>query len=178
MNEPKDMIVFNNAGKGNYTNESDIENVIRYVVRQNKTPKEDLVGWGGLGVTEFYGVETVVRQFKSVQKMHTRSGNFGRYIDHETFSLSPEDEQTLCKANADVDALARKMAYDFYDRDHCQVIYAIHRPKNPEKHLHFHFAINTVNFVNGNKRRENISQTQARSRRFTDMVREAIGELQ
>lgn len=24
--------------------------------------------------------------------------------------------------------IARKMAYDFYDRDHCQVVYGVHKP--------------------------------------------------
>ena len=175
MNERNYGILINNAGKGNYTRETDIENVIRYAVRQNEHPKDDLVAWGGLGITEFDGIGTIVRQFKAVQKTHTRKGNFGRFIDHEEYSLSHGSEQALYEANADLDSLARRMAYNFYDNDHCQVIYAVHHPKEGGR-LHFHFAVNTVNFINGNKRRENYSQNREREKRLGKIVAEAIGE--
>lgn len=176
MNSNKHEILVNNAAAGNYIKQSDVEGVIRYVVRQNKSPKEDLVCWGGLGITEFSNVETIIQQFKAVHKLHCRNGSFGRYIDHEEYSFFHETEQALYAANADLDDLARQMAYDFYNNDHCQVIYAVHRPKEESKHLHFHFAINTVNYLNGNKRRENFKDNKARSERFNKMVRETIGE--
>ena len=176
MKKNRTEILVNNAHSGDYNMPSDIDGVIRYIVRQNKNPKDDLICWGGLGVTEFDDIETIIRQFKITQKMHTRKGNFGRHIDHEEYSFNHDTEQELYDSHVDIDALARGMAHDFYDLDCCQVLYAVHRPSEANKHLHIHFAINTVNFRNGNKRRETIRQNKERSERFKMMVQKALGE--
>ncbi len=105
-----------------------------------------------------------------VQKIHTRSGNFGRYIDHEIYSFSSEEEIFLNENNIDIDKVAREMAYDFYEEDKCQVVYAVHAPSNEDKHLHIHFAVNTVNYCTGKKRRENKRQTKEQEKRFQNIV--------
>ena len=74
----------------------------------------------------------------------------------------------------DVDKIAREMAQDFYDKDRCQIVYGIHKPSEKDAHLHIHFALNTVNFDNGNKRRENRRQTKEREERFQEITRKAI----
>ena len=167
-------ILINKAGNGNYTDEGDIGRLIQYITRQNSRPDSDLFAWGALGTMESHGVETVIRHFKAAQKTHTRKGNFGRYIDHEIFSIPHEKEQEIYLACIDMDSLAREMAYDFYENDHCQVVYGVHRPTGSDKHLHIHFAINAVNYQNGNKRRENRTQTAERQNRFNEILDKAL----
>lgn len=166
--------LINNAGHGNYTNSDAPEKVIRYVTRTNGKSKDELIAWGGLGILEYNGVESVINQFCITQKLYTRRGSFGRYIDHEFFSFSPKGEYILSQNNLDIDKIARKMAYDIYEQDHCQVIYGVHAPDKNESHLHIHFAINTVNFYTGNKRRENIHETADREKRFQKIIWDEI----
>lgn len=166
----------NLAGKGRYLNADAPEFVIKYITRTNGLPKDDLVVWGGIGVAEYLGTETVIEQIYHVQKMRKRRGNFGRYIDHEIYSLSTEEEATIRENNIDIDKIARKMAYDFYDNDHCQVVYGVHRTDKEEKHMHIHFPINTVDYVTTNKRRENKRQTEERGKRLQKIVDDEINE--
>lgn len=126
---------------------------------------------------ECFGINNMINQFLAVCQLHTHKGNFGRYIDHEIFSLSPEAEQFVLNNKLDVDAIAREMAYDFYEKDHCQVIYAVHYASKETSVMHIHFAINTVNFVTGNKRRENIWQTKEREARFNKIMTDAVNRI-
>lgn len=66
------------------------------------------------------------------------------------------------------------MAQDFYATDKCQVVYGIHKPSGKDTHLHIHFALNTVNFDTGNKRRENRRQTKKREERFREITNDVI----
>ncbi len=172
---PKNILV-NKSGRDRYTRPTDIDNVIKYELRKNKKPKKDLITCGGVGVMEFLGVSGMIDQFHAVSQLHTRKGAFGRYIDHEIFSLSLEAERLVLCNKLDVDAIAREMAYDFYEIDHCQVIYAVHYASASEETpiMHIHFAINAVNFVTGGKRRENWRQTLERSCRFNKIMEDAV----
>ena len=145
----------NNAGHGRYHEPSAVENVIKYETRKNRNPKNDLVAYGGIGVMEFLGIDCMCSQIRAVQQMRTRKGDLGRYIDHEIFSLTSEAGQLI---------------------DHCQVVYAVHRPSGEDAHTHIHFAVNTVNYMDGNKRRENKRQTREREERFQKIVADAIRE--
>lgn len=159
----------NNAGKENYINPISIDNVIEYITRTNGDPDEDLVTWGAVGAPEFLGVDTIIDEFHLTQKCYKRNGTFGRYLDHEWFSFTSETEKIICENNLDIDRIARDMACEIYDHDHCQVVYGVHYlPKR--KHLHVHFAINTVNFKDGNKRRESMGDTSERNLRFNEIV--------
>lgn len=166
--------LINNDGHRHYTNPDDTNNLIRYVTRTNKNPADDLIAWGGLGISEYNSMECVIDQFYLIQRLHTRRGNFGKYMSHEIFSFSDEGEDFISENNLDIDAIARKMAYDIFEQDHCQVIYGVHAPNNNEKHLHVHFAINAVNFHTGNKRRENKTQTHERDKRFNNIISDEI----
>ncbi len=162
------------AGRGNYTNPDAPEKLIRYITRTNGKAGNDLAAWGGLGVTEFAGVDAVIRQFSIVQETYERNGEFGRHIDHEIFSLSPEAEHAALSNHVDLDRMAREMARDIYENDHCQVVYGVHRPDRNDAHTHIHFGINTVSYRTGRKRRENKRQTREREERFGKVVEQEI----
>ncbi len=169
----QNMLLYKSGNK-RYLNPDAPKKLIKYVNRTNKKSDKDLISWGGFGISESLGTSIVIKQFYEVQKLHTRKGEFGRYVDHEIFSFSDSTQTTLTDLNVDLDRLARDMARDFYETDHCQVVYGIHEPDEDDNHIHIHFAINTVNFLNGNKRRENMHQTKEREKRFCDMTDRAI----
>lgn len=169
--------LFNNAGNGKYTTPESLENVIRYVNRTGRKSDEDLVAWGGIGITEFHSTDTICRQFKKVQALYMRNGDFGRYIDHEYFSFTSDAEDLLSRYSIDIDKIARDMAYDFYLPDYYQVVYAVHKSEKEDSKLHIHFAVNTVG-LEGKKRRENMSQTKEREERFNKIVLNEIVSIQ
>ena len=173
MNQSNNSELFNKSGRKRYMNPDAPQKVIQYITRYDR-PDDDLIAWGGIGVVESLGVPAVIGQFRHVQNHYMRGGSFGRYIDHEVFSFSHRDEQMIYESGISLDHLARRMAQDFYDTDHCQVVYGIHRPEGREKHLHIHFAVNTVSFMDEKKRRENRSQTKARSERFQKILADEI----
>lgn len=170
MNTKSYGILITNAGGGRYATPASIDNLLRYITRTNRNPKDDLIAWGGLGILESEGIDSIIKQFHITQKLHARKGCFGRYIDHEIFSFTPECECQLAENNVDIDQLARKMAYCFYNEDHYQVVYGVHSPSETDSHMHIHFAINTVSCDTGNKRRENTSQTNERNKQFQNII--------
>ena len=46
-------MLISKAGKGRYCKKTDMDSVVRYIVRQrsNETRKEDLIAWGALGLS-------------------------------------------------------------------------------------------------------------------------------
>ena len=162
-------LLINKAGEGKYLNKDAINNVIKYIARENGKPKDDLICCSALGATDFTDTDTTIRQFECVQLLHKRKGNFGRYIDHEVYSFSEEEEYMILQNNLPVKEIAQKMAQDFYS-DGFQVYYGVHKKDDHEKHLHVHFAVNTVNFRTGKKRHENIGDTNRRRKRLNEIV--------
>ena len=165
--------LFNKAGKGNYLEENSIENVIRYILRQREKEAyaDELLCWGGFGVAEWEKADGMISAFKEVQKLHTRSGAFGRYIDHEIYAFTEEEVRAIEESEADLDGIARQMAKDFFN-DGTQVVYGVHKKEEKEKGLnvHIHFAVNTVDYRTGKKRRENKTDTKERSKRMNAIV--------
>lgn len=176
MNDNPFGIYINFDGHGNYYNPDAPEKVIKYVTRTNGMSKRDLISWGGTGILECFGVESIINQFSYVQKSHTRRGDFGKYMSHEIFSLSPEGEDALLKNNINIDQIARQMARDIFEHDDCQVVYGVHHPDKDNPHKHIHLAINSVNYRTGGKRHENKAQTAERNERFNKIISDAISE--
>lgn len=166
-------ILINKAGQCRYDKPDSIENLIRYISRENGKPKNDLVCCGAFGATDFTDIDTTIMQFKCAQMLQTRKGSFGRYIDHEIYSFSADEEKMIAHSSISVEKLAKEMALDFY-KDGFQVYYGVHKKDNSANNLHIHFAVNTVNYITGNKRRENKSATKKRGQKFQRIVEDAL----
>lgn len=167
--------LFNNAGKGKYTNKDCIENVIYYCLREgkHKDRSNELITCGALGAPEWDGSRGIIEAFKKVQSAYTRKGNFGRYIDHEVYDFSQEEEKAIKESGIDLDEVARQMANDFFC-DGTQVMYAVHNRNEKEQDIHVHFAVNTVNYKTNRKRRENKTDTKNRSKRMNEIIAEMV----
>ena len=150
------------------------EKLIRYITRTNGQDRNDLISWGGEGVLDCYGVETVIKQFCFAQKAHTRHDDFGKYMNHTLFSFSDEGAEYILEKNVDFDCIARQMARDIFEHDHCQVVYGVHLPDKNDSHIHIHFAINAVNYRTGGKRHENMTATRERNRLFNQRISDEI----
>lgn len=176
MNTKTFGIYLNKDGQGKYYNPDAPEKLIRYVTRTNGMSKRDLISWGGAGILGCFGVKSIIDQFRYVQQSHKSRGDFGKYMNHEIFSFSPEGEDALLKNNVGIDQIAWQMARDIFERDDCQVVYGVHHPDKNNPHKHIHFAINSVNYRTGGKRHENMQQTAERNKRFNKIISNAILE--
>lgn len=168
----KDILI-NKAGKNKYCQKDSIGNLIRYIARENGLPKDDLVCCGAFGATDFTDIDDTIRQFECVQLLHKTNDGINRYIDHEIYLFSTEDENNLKKYNISFDSIARKMANEFFN-DGFQVYYGVHNKDTGTDNLHIHFAVNTVNFKTGKKRHENMIETKRNEQKFRDIVNKEI----
>lgn len=126
-----------------YKNEDAVEKVIRYITRTrwNESQGNELIGYGGAGVSIGAPVEVLIGEFVKVQKIYNMSQ--GRRMIHEVYSLSDYDFELLNKDYALVDLLGRQLCAYYFALGY-QIVYAVHWDMS--KHVHIHLAINTVNF--------------------------------
>ena len=168
-------LLINRAGKRRYHKQGDTERVIRYVLRQreDEAREDELAFWGACGLPEWEDAKGLSDAMSSLQKAHTRRGNFGRYIDHEIYNFAPMVILGLERHGEEpIERTARKMAEDIY-REGFPVVFAGHRKAAGES-WHVHFAVGTVNPSTGNKRHEDKKKVREREARFQDIVKREI----
>lgn len=124
---------------GEFRNKKAVENLIEYIFDSQKTLHN---------ITDALGVypvrtKTIIRQFKEVQKNHRNMK--GRKAYHLIVSFS--DNEMMHLDMTDYGEIGYSTASYFWNADH-QVAYALHESSD---NLHFHFAINAVNFKTGKK---------------------------
>lgn len=149
------MLVVMGRERGSYTNEDAVENVIRYITRtrKNEDRADELIAWGAMGAACYDTPELVIEQFRYVQGVYGMRER-GRRIYHEVLGFREEEFERMWRDYGLVYQVAVECAEKYYSMGH-QVVFAIHHaPKDGEgvnKGIHIHFAVNTVNFLNGKK---------------------------
>lgn len=133
-----------------YKNPDAIEKVIRYIsrTRWNEDRKKDLVCIGGAGIDINAPVEIIIQQLMDIQKFYNINSRKGRRLVHLVYSFSDEDFYALNRNYALVNLVARYISAYFFNRGF-QVFYGIH--DDEQKHVHIHFAISSINYINGKK---------------------------
>lgn len=125
--------------EGKFSNKKAVENLIEYIFDSEKTLHNMADALGVYPVRS----KTIIRQFKEVQKAHRNMK--GRKAYHLIVSFS-DTEMTQLDIN-DYEEIGYSTASYFWNASH-QVAYAFHESSD---NLHFHFAINAVNFKTGKK---------------------------
>ncbi len=173
----KEGLFINRAGKGRYQKPGDIEQVIRYVLRERSDEgrRSELISWGAFGLPEWESAEGIIKAFSDVQSCYRRKDRFGRRLDHEIYNFTPSEAETLrCKSPLALEKAARKMAGVIYSEGYC-VIYGIHQ--EDEGGVHVHFVVNTVSWRTGRKRHENMERTRFHGQLFARIVRHEMRRL-
>ena len=132
----------------NYTNKKAVNNVINDIMRSrtNEENSSDLIGYGAFGCGINIPAEDLINEFLCIQKVYNIEGRSGRRIHHEIFSLS-EDEALHLNYNLSVMMDFARECAGWYYRQGFQVIYALHK----QGKFHIHFAVNSINYINGMK---------------------------
>lgn len=165
-----------NKKKRPYSEQASVENLIRYVIRdqKKKTAEDDLIGYGAFGAPEWMGTEEIVRMFHLVQDQYKRKGGIERYMDHEIYLFSEREIERITERGDTVENVARKLAENIYQEGH-QVVYGVHEKETLDKegeggHIHVHFAINAVNHKSWKKRHETTGEVERRGEVFHQIV--------
>ncbi len=165
--------------QGKYINDDAVEKVIRYITRTrvNEDRAYELIAWGGMGIGTYQTPELAIEQFCRLQKIH-RIETRGSRMFHEVLRLADEEFSWLEYDYDRVYQVAVNCAQYYYAMGH-QVVFAIHQAKKDyqggNKGLHIHFAINTINFITGNKWHSNISENTARKNIFNNIMWNFMG---
>lgn len=160
--------------RGNYENKDAIEKVIRYITRtrKNEDRANELVIWGGCGIGSYASPELAIKQFHCVQKVYGIERRGGRRMFHETLNILGNEFERLGKDYGRVSQIAMQCAKSYYGLGH-QVVFAVHYTENTytfNKGVHIHFAVNTVNFINGSKWHTNNRESFCRECDFNTIV--------
>lgn len=156
------------ADKGTYKNINAVGNVIHYITRTriNETRRNELFGFGAMGVTTYMSPEEMIRQFCYVQNLYCINQRGGRRVYHEFYLL--DEKEINCFGN-NLEYLHR-FAMDccrVYFSLGFQVVYSIHY--DYEKKMHIHFCVNTINYRNGKKWHDNKASLEERNKYFIQL---------
>lgn len=162
--------------KSYYTNPDVVENVIRYVTRTrvNEQRADELIAIGGKGIYYNLPVEDIINQFWGVQDLYNINQRGGRRIVHEIYSLSDQDFIDMNCEYINVYVVAELISEYYFKQGH-QVLFAIHR--DPEKKVHIHFVINSVNYINGKKYHSSKMDLDERKEEFNSIFENEVKKL-
>lgn len=151
--------------KGTYQNQNAVKYLIRYITRTryNEDRANELIGFGSLGTGE--SSERMIQDFLAVQKCLRASSKIGKRIHHEVFLLKIEEAKQLAfPASTQYLQQAAWECAQYYYTKGFQVVFAIHADN--DKGVHFHFAVNSVNYKNGNKWSSSLRDLKEREELF------------
>ena len=109
--------------------------VINYITKTEKTDKSLIGGYNCRGTHALF-------EMKATKKMWRKTG--GRQYKHFVHSFSPTENITLEQAHE----IAAELAAAWEKLNGYEVCFATHKDRH---HIHTHFVVNSVSFVNGKK---------------------------
>ncbi len=118
---------------GDYSQESDVANVIRYVTRKDKTPRGGIFGGA-------VSPESAIEAMNCVTDAY--ENETGPRLRHSELSFHELDDISFLES---ID-IAQE-AIEYYS-DEYQILAAIHEDTT---HYHIHFAMNTTSYIDGHK---------------------------
>lgn len=150
-----------------YKNKYAVANVIHDITRtrENELYWKDLIGTGAFGVGMNLTADEQIREFLFVQNAYNIENRGGRRMHHEIFLLSDEEAARLYYRSDLMWWFAAECA-SFYFRQGYQVVFAVHH----QGKFHVHFAVNSINYKNGNKYHTSNSELEAREYFFHQLL--------
>lgn len=141
---------------GNYKNMNAVDNLIRYITRtrQDESRFDELKYWTAIGFNNS-DVNTTIQQFTHVQSImrdHTI-----RKAYHFTYSPDQNEKHLIDKDYRLAALIAYNQALLLYNAGY-QIVVAVH--DTIDGNLHFHFVLNSVNYITGKMFHFSISEDQ------------------
>jgi len=153
----------------NFNNVDAVENLIHYVTRtrENEDRADDLITCGAAGAGYYQTAEDMIQQFKYVQNTYRINSRKGRRMYHEVLNLLDNEAAWL---NYDPFWFWKVGIEDcqIYFQLGFQAVFAVHYEES--KHYHFHFAVNSISFIDGRKWHTSFLEKNQRESIFNDIL--------
>lgn len=169
------LLIMSNTG--HYLNKNAVHNVVQYITRTRKgeTKEQDLLGYGAIGVGVYTSAEEIIRHICYVQELNRISARGGRRMYHEWFLIKDEEYWMLGNNIELVKKIAWECASLFFVAGF-QVVYGIHW--QPDKRLHIHFGVSTINIRDGRKWHSSKRDLEYRMEMFNKILYKYIALVQ
>lgn len=153
----------------NYSNEDAVENLLHYVTRtrENEDRKDDLINYGAVGADYIHSVDDMIQQFRYIQYIHGINTRCGRRMYHEVFNLKDCELERLAYAPEILWQIGMECCQVYYQMGH-QAVFGVHW--EPEKRCHIHFAVNSINFIDGRKWHTSMPEIKGREAVFNEIL--------
>lgn len=155
--------------RGNYTNDDAVENLIRYITRtrENEGRGGDLIAYGAAGAGFCLQPDDIIRQFLYVQRANKIDTRKGRRMYHEVFNLCDCEVWPFYMGWEQFWHVGMDCCRIYYQMGF-QAVFAIHW--EPGKHYHFHFAVNSISFMDGRKWHTSLAEIKQREIVFNQIL--------
>lgn len=155
--------------KRNYSNPDAVEKLIRYVTRtrENEYRENDLITYGAVGADYFHSSDAMIQQFEYVQNVYGINYRGGRRMYHEVLNLLDWEAERLDSASEWLWRVGMECCEVYFKMGH-QAVFAVHW--DPEKRCHIHFAVNTINFMDGRKWHSSMAEIEQRGMIFNHIL--------
>ncbi len=156
--------------KGRYSNPDAVEKLLRYVTRtrENENRAGDLISYGAVGTDYFHSVDDMIQQFGYIQYIHGINTRGGCRMYHEVLNLADLELERLGYNAGMLWQVGMECCQVYYQKGH-QAVFAVHW--EPEKRCHIHFAVNSINFINGLKWHSSLPEIKEREGIFNEILR-------
>ena len=153
----------------NYTNVDAVENLIRYVTRTREYESRggDLIAYGAVGTDYLHSVDDMIQPFLYVQHVYGINSRGGRRMYHEVLNLKDVETQRLGNDPNIFFQIGMECCQIYYQMGH-QAVFGVHWEQ--EKRCHIHFAVNTINFINGKKWHTPMPEIKQREAVFNEIL--------
>ena len=154
----------------NYSNVDAVENLLHYITRtrENEWRKDDLINYGAVGADYLHSVDDMIQQFCYIQHIHGINTRHGRRMYHEVFNLEDCELERLAYATEMLWHVGMECCLVYYQMGY-QAAFAVHW--EPGKRWHIHFAVNTINFMDGRKWHSSLPEIKEREGIFNEILR-------
>lgn len=154
--------------EGAFDSEREMEYLLRYITRTRVQDTREAL-WGARYAQESRGIGAVIQQWRQIHHCYPREGgSHGRYCYHEFYSITDKVGDLRGWEGMLLD-LAAYMSDEYADAGFA-VVYAVHTPDGTDKHHHIHFAVNTINLMDGRKWQDFFSSKRQREERFNEIA--------
>lgn len=164
--QPRDAVGYRYR---NYTNPKAVEYLIRYITRTryNEGRGGDLVTSGAVGAVNYLSVGDTIRQFLYVQNAYGINSRKGRRMYHEVFNLRSDETNPLENYPGHFWEIGMECCQVYY-RMGFQSVFALHWEEGGR--YHFHFAVNSINYMDGHKWHTSLNEIKQREGVFNQIV--------
>lgn len=131
-----EIMCFAKLVPGDYSNEDAVEREINYIYN----PSHATSGYYGGVAVSYLNPEITIEQFKAVKRIYHKED--GRQIKHLVVSFA-KNEHVSAKKALEIGYIIAE-----YFNNRYQIYFGVHEN---EEHIHIHFGINTVSYIDGKK---------------------------